>query len=331
MSKLFRLTEKEFIGQTVPKDVDEFYDYKRQGSYKIHIPELMPHLEKDEGIWCKNHTNKWNITPSDLGEYGSHYPLQPGTYVIVKFFENDINAGYVDRILSDYKEERDVECQDCVDAIPTIEDRDEQYLIFKTPKKWDAFYVNEDTLNEPNTIYLIYNRDNNPARRTVYRIDETGIHVWTRDNIRVRLLKDENEQIDQNSSTYIKKDRRMNILGNYDSDIDLDSTNRVKQNRHFKVLLDSFNRVEGNYHSDIYLDSTNRVKQNRHFKVLLDSFNRVEGNYHSDIYLDSTNRVEGEYHNVVVENSFTRVEGEYHNVVVENSFNRVEGEYHFKI
>ena len=228
MSKLINLTQKEFIGQTVPKDVDEFYDYKRQGSYKIHIPELMPHLEKDKGIWCKNHTNKWNITPSDVGEYGSHYPLQPGTYVIVKFFDNDINSGYVDRILSDYKKDRDVEAQDNVKAIPSIEDRDEQYLVFKTPKKWNAFYINEDTTNEPNTIYLIYNRDNNPKRRTVYRIDETGVHIWTRDNMRVRLSGDENYQIDGDRTGYVKNDQQENIDGDDDHKVKGDVTVEIK-------------------------------------------------------------------------------------------------------
>jgi len=129
------LTETEFIGRIVPKDTDEFHDPKQMGRYKVHIPTLMPHLDKDEGIWVKNHTHKWRITPSEVGEYGSYFPLQAKTYVIVKFFENDINTGYIDRIVSDWKEERDVEAQDCVEPKPVLEDRDEQYVIFKTPKR----------------------------------------------------------------------------------------------------------------------------------------------------------------------------------------------------
>ena len=213
------LTQREFIGQTVIKEVEEFYDYKMQGRYKVHIPELMPHLEKEKGIWVKNHSNKWNITPSDIGEYGSHYPLHEGTYVIIKFFENDINTGYVDRILSDYKENRDVEAQDCVKPKSVLEDRDEQYLVFKTPKKWNAFYVNEDTVHEPNTIYLIYNRDHSPERRTVYRIDDSGIHIWTRDNFRVRLMKDDNIQCDGDKTYFLKGDQQHNIVGNHDHQV----------------------------------------------------------------------------------------------------------------
>ena len=255
---MINLIQKEFIGQTVPKEVEEFYDYELQGSYKVHIPELMPHLEKDEGIWCKNHTNKWNITPSDVGEYGSHFPLQPGTYVIVKFFDNDINTGYVDRILSDYKTDRDVEAQDCVDPIPAIEDRDEQYLIFKTPKKWSAFYVNEDTLNEPNTIYLIYNRDNSPARRTVYRIDETGVHIWTRDNMRVRIAGDENFQVDGDRTGYIKGDQQENIDGDEDHKVKGTVTVEVQGETH--VSSDSTINVWSG--SNINIDASPNINLN---------------------------------------------------------------------
>lgn len=129
------LREKEFIGKIVPKEAEDFYDEKRRGKYRVHIPELMPGLEYDEGILCSNHTHNWRITPSDVGEYGQYFPLHPGTYVIVKFHENDTNTGYIDRILSDYKEDRDVEPQDCVEAIPALTDRDEKYVIFKTPKR----------------------------------------------------------------------------------------------------------------------------------------------------------------------------------------------------
>src|SRR6056297_3286146 len=150
---MINLIQKEFIGQTVPKEVEEFYDYELQGSYKVHIPELMPHLNKDEGVWCKNHS-----------------------------------------------------------------------------KKWSAFYVNEETQNEPNTIYLIYNRDDNPQRRTVYRIDETGVHIWTRDNMRVRLSGDENYQIDGDKTHYLKGNEKYNTDGDRDYHLKGNSTSKFDGN-----------------------------------------------------------------------------------------------------
>lgn len=199
------LRGKEFLGKIVPNPAkDEFYDFRQQGRYRVHIPELMPHLPYNVGIWCKNHTHKWRITPSDVGEYGQYFPLQAGTYVIVQFYENDINTGYIDRINSDYKRDRDVEAQDCTAPKPAFEERDEQYIICKTPKKWSSFYINEDTYYEPNTIYLIYNRDHNPERRTVHRIDESGHHFWTRDNLRERIKLDHNKQVDGNETILVK-------------------------------------------------------------------------------------------------------------------------------
>lgn len=199
------LRDKDFIGKIVPNPCKhEFYDTKQQGRYRVHIPDLMPHIEENIGIWCKNHTHKWRITPSDVGEYGQYFPLQAGTYVIVKFHENDINTGYIDRIDSDYKEDRDVEAQDCTKPKPAFEERDEQYILFKTPKYCNSFYVNEDTYYEHNTIYLIYNRDDSPERRTVHRIDQSGHHFWTRDNLRERIKLDHNRQVDGNETSLVK-------------------------------------------------------------------------------------------------------------------------------
>jgi len=44
-------------------------------------------------------------------------------------------SGYIDRIISDWKDDRDVLGQDCVDVKSVPTDRDEQYIIFKTPKR----------------------------------------------------------------------------------------------------------------------------------------------------------------------------------------------------
>jgi hypothetical protein len=214
------LRDKEFMGKIIPKGTSGEFDLKMKGRYKVHLPDLMPHLEEYDGIWCKNHTNKWNITPSDVGEYGSHYPLHPGTYVIVRFFENDLNTGYIDRILSDYKDNRDVEAQDCTTVKPALTDRDEQYIILKTPKKFNIFYVNENTENEPNTIYLIYNRDNSPKRRTVFRINESGIHIWTRNNQRIRIKENEDIQVDGNANKLVNSNVIIEVNGTTNISVD---------------------------------------------------------------------------------------------------------------
>lgn len=246
---LKNLTEHQFLGIVLP-DLDP----ERMGRYKIHIPKLMPHLDYDQGIWCKNQVHNWRMTHSDKGEYGQYFPLHSGTHVIVNFFRNDMNSGYIDRIISDYYSGSDTLAQDNVKAKSVLEDRDEQYILFKTPKKWNAFYINEETEKEPNTIYLIYNRDNSPERRTVYRVDETGITIWTRDNRRIRVKTDENKQVDGNQTEYIKGYRTKHIdkrddlyvhNSHYET-IDKDFEQWIKQNLTTRVQGNTDELTEGN-------------------------------------------------------------------------------------
>lgn len=246
VNEKINLTQKEFLGKIIPKGTSGEFDLKMKGRYKVHIPELLPHLEEDEGIWCKNHVHGWRITPSDSGEYGSYYPLHPGTYVMVKFQSNDFNSGYIDRIISDYKDNRDVEAQDCVDVKSSETDRDEQYIIFKTPKKWNIFYVNEETENEPNTIYLVYNRDNGPERRTVFRIDESGLSFYTRDNNRIRIKLDDNKQVDANQTEYIKGYSTEHVDGDKDSHFHANRTETVDGNFEQKTVGNVVIEVSGN-------------------------------------------------------------------------------------
>ena len=244
VNKNINLMDKEFIGTIIPKGSPREYDnIKMKGRYRVHIPELMPHMEKDEGVMCKNHTSNWRITPSDVGEYGSYFPLHSGTHVIVKFHVNDIQSGYIDRIISDWKDGTDVLGQDCVDSKTVETDRDEQYIIFKTPKKWSIFYVNEDTEKEPNTIYLVYNRDSSPKRRTVFRIDESGLSFDTRDNRRIRIRMDDNKQVDGNQTELVKGYSTEHINGDKDShfhsnhiiNVDRDSDELIKGNLRVSV------------------------------------------------------------------------------------------------
>ena len=247
------LTGREFIGKILP-DLDS----KQQGRYRVHIPELMQHISDDKGIWCKNSVHTWRITESDDGEYGSYFPLHSGTKVIIKFRYNDTNTGYIDRIISDAEDRTDKEAQDCKTVKPTLTDRDEQYIIFKTPKKFNIFYINEETEKEPNSIYLVYNRDTESSgkkRRTVYRIDESGIHIWTRDNKRVRVLLDQNEQIDGNKSLLVKQNRKANIKLNDDL--------AVGENRTINVIKDEDKIVYNNRTENIHGKHDLTTKGNR--------------------------------------------------------------------
>lgn len=244
MENFESLKGKEFIGTILP-DLDN----RQMGRYKVHVPEIMQHIPEDQGIWCKNHVHAWRITPSENGEYGSYFPLHPQTKVIVKFYENDYSTGYIEKIISDAEDSTDLEAQDTTESNlkSSLTDRDEQYIIFKTPKKFNIFYVNEETEKEPNTIYLVYNRDKSPERRTVLRIDEEGIHVWTRDNHRVRIIKDDNKQVDGNKSLYVKLDRKANIAQNEDLAVGQDRTITVVQDEDKSVFGDRRETIQGKH------------------------------------------------------------------------------------
>ena len=165
------LTDREFIGTILPTK-----DSAHQGKYKVNIPELQPHMKDSTGIWCKNHTCKNRITPSGDGVYGSYYPLHAGISVIVKFFANHIESGYIDRIISDaYPESLPYE----------IIERDDYYQIIRTPKYNNLIAIYEGSSaskNVPkNSIHIYYNET-----RTVVVIDELGVHIVTSDNVDIK-------------------------------------------------------------------------------------------------------------------------------------------------
>lgn len=273
MDQVESLIGRDFVGKVLA-DLDP----KQMGRYRVHIPELMQHITEDRGIWCKNQVHAWRITSSDNGEYGSYFPLHPGTEVIVRFYQNDYNSGYVSKIISDSEELTDKEAQDSSSVKSSLMDRDEQYIIFKTPKKFNIFYINEDTEKEPNTIYLVYNRDGNPERRTVYRIDESGIHLWTRDNRRVRILLDENRQIDGNQTEYIKQNRTHNI-GQHDS---------------LAVRGDKITTVVGEKHETVYDRRVTSLFESDVTVIKSDKIENVEGSKDNLVKGNMTIEVQGD-------------------------------------
>jgi len=288
------LIEKEFIGTILGEP-----DPRQMGRYKVHLPEIMQHLTEDKGIWCKNQVHAWRITPSDNGEYGSYYPLHAGTKVIVKFYSNDYSSGYINRIISDADDNTDNEAQDGRTVKPAVLDRDEQYIIFKTPKKFNIFYVNEETEKEPNTIYLVYNRDESPERRTVYRIDESGIHIWTRDNRRVRIKLDDNKQIDGDKSLLVKKNRKANIAENEDLAVGGNRTVNVVQNEDKIVYKDRKENVHGEHHLTTVGDKIDNIEGSYDISVVDDMTLEVDGDCNisvtgtCNIYSDSSVNIDG--------------------------------------
>jgi hypothetical protein len=191
-------------------------DPKNQGRYKVHIPTLMYMIEESKGIWVKNQIHKWRYTSSNDYFYGEYKPIQPGSLVIIQFYENDINAGYIDRIISDQKIKSMPNL--AVNKEPkSINERDDIYIIYKTPKNNNLFAILEDTTDSetgldekliPNSIHQYYNE-----QRTTIIINEDGHHLFTKDNKGLTVEKDDNKWIKGNDRTYIEKDKFIKING----------------------------------------------------------------------------------------------------------------------
>ena len=241
----------EYAGVIIPSTVENYYDPKYRGFYRVHIAELLPRIPEDQGLLCRNRVHKYRMTQSSVGTYGSYYPLHAGTKVIVKFYSTELTSGYIDSIVSDYEENTNWEAQDSNTPIQRPEDRDEQYVVIKTPKKYDIFYINEDTENEPNTLYLVHNRDNNnlkegPGRRTVYRINDSGIHIWTRDNQRIRIYEDNNKQVSGDQTEYVEGYRTKHIDGDDDQHVHSNKVTKVDKEHHHQTVGNVKIEINGN-------------------------------------------------------------------------------------
>jgi len=204
------LINREFIGTVLPDK-----DNNHQGRYKVNISELQPHTKDTDGIWVKNHICRNRISPSAIGICGAYFPLQPGMGVIVKFFSNHMDSGYVDRVISDrYPETLPFE------AI----ERDDFYLLLRTPIHDNIIAVyDSDTASKnipKNSIHVYFNKT-----RTTVVIDENGINIKTDDNINVTVAKnvkitvtgtadikvDGDVKIKTSSSAHIKATSNLNI------------------------------------------------------------------------------------------------------------------------
>lgn len=196
------LTNREFIGTILPDE-----DSMHQGKYRVNVPVLQPHMKETEGIWCKNHTCRWRVSPSGVGVCGSYYPLQAGMSVIVKFFANHIESAYIDRVVSD----------GYVETLPyEIIERDNYYQIIRTPKHNNLIAIYEGDNNSKNvpknSIHVYFN-----DTRTTVVIDETGLNIKTADNINMTVGG--NIKITVTGSADIKATGNVNIESATDANV----------------------------------------------------------------------------------------------------------------
>jgi hypothetical protein len=196
-----QLIGREFAGQIVAGN-----DPKNRGRYKVLINELMYNIyDKDEGfIYCVNHVCNHRNTNCDNGIYGQYLPLQSGTKVIVKFYTNDLETAYIDRIVSDYYE------NSMPLGIPTT-DRDQYYQLLRTIAN-DLISVTAGTSGIPAGGMHLYHKGDNV--QLVF--DTTGIHIYTK--------KDLDEQIDGEASIKING----NVTCKFDADLSIQVSGNTK-------------------------------------------------------------------------------------------------------
>ncbi len=223
------LRQNEYHAITLPEK-----DPKNQGRYKVHIPELHPLIDQGEGIWVKNHIHRWRYNGCDDYFYGEYKPLQPGTIIMVKFYEDDLNTGYIHRIISDQIMNSLLKMGADRDDSQITNDRDDMYLIYKTPKKNNMFLVLEETEGPgltadliPNSIHLYYN-----DLRSTMILNEDGIHWYTDDNRGV-TVKGQNSEL-------VHKDEKIQVKGNRHLVVEKSEYEYVKQMRMVQVKQISY-------------------------------------------------------------------------------------------
>jgi len=237
-------------------------DPKSQGRYKVHIPELMPLIDDNKGIWVKNHIHSWRYTASEKYFYGEYKPLQPGTLVIVNFYENDINTGCIVRIISDQiLKSTPIFGIDDKTPISSI-DRDDVYIIYKTPKYHNSFIIFEET-SDPNSgtddeliknsIHQYYNNE-----ETSVIINTDGYHLFTKKNYGDTIEGDRNIYVKGQEKKYIEKTQEKRIKENLKQYVE-DSIYTIVDKKSYKLVKEEYvNRSEISISLDapiLYLNS----------------------------------------------------------------------------
>jgi hypothetical protein len=234
------LTDREFPGViTSELATSSDQDPNNRGRYKVLIPELMYNCFDDDGqIFCVNHVTKYRNNYCNTGEgiYGSYFPLHPGTKVIVKFHEEDLQTGYVDRIISDYH----------VDSLPLeleTSDRDEYYQLLRTiANDLICFTCNTTTDKVPAGGFHLYHKNDNV--RLIF--DATGIHIYNKKDLDIQNDGDSYIKIDGKSDIIIESDSNINIKSNNNITIDGTSDITVKGNSSVSTVGNGNVTVGGN-------------------------------------------------------------------------------------
>jgi len=207
------LSNREYAGVIVSGE-----DSENRGRYKVFIPELMYHVQsesntEDVGLLCMNHVGKYRNTQSDNGIYGQYFPLHPKTRVIVKFYEEDLNTGYIDRIVGDYHSESD---ENGVSSAPfKIEstERDEYYQLLRTVAE-DLIAISCETSSIPkNGIHIYNHRDQN-----VLILDEKGVHLYSKNNLDVDITGKTSINVGENTQLIVGGELSISVSGNCNID-----------------------------------------------------------------------------------------------------------------
>ena len=172
------ILNKEFPG----KIILGFDEDGKRGRYKVYVPELMYGIYDEEdqnGIFCVNHTNKTRDTyieqddGTKLAAGGTYFPLQIGTRVIVKFFSEDFESGYIDRIVSDYYT-KSQPSPDFGDTRLTPEQRDDYYQVVKSKAK-DMIAISTSDHGLTHQIYIYYD-----DKKVTLVLDDAGLHEFVK-------------------------------------------------------------------------------------------------------------------------------------------------------
>lgn len=231
------LTGREFSGVISSEEAtsaDE--DPKNRGRYRVLIPELMYNCYDDDGqIYCVNHVTKYRNAYCNTGEgiYGQYFPLHPGTRVIVKFYKEDIQTAYIDRIVGDFH-------QDSLPLELSGGNRDNYYQLLRTIAN-DLIAVTDQTSmsSVPKHSMVFYHKKDNVQ----VTFDETGIHIYTKQALDTQITKE----------AFIKVDDTIDIVIGKECQISIGSDNKIhiKGNNDLTVSGDCRVSIEGSGHVSV--------------------------------------------------------------------------------
>lgn len=164
----------------VLKDIDPL----NQGRYKVWISELMHQIPDTQGIWCKNRIHKERLAKTD-GPYGTYHPIRAKSRVIVTFYENDFNTGFIVERESDQE-------KDNLPFKAKMEDRDDIYLIQNTREH--TFLMLDETKSLPShSIHLYWNH-----KKHKLIFNDKGVHLYVTGSFNVTTTEDMNFNILKN-------------------------------------------------------------------------------------------------------------------------------------